>query len=162
MPYQACTARCLCGKMWSTVSFTLTLDLCGVYLNSSIEERDSIWGAAVLVTIVIADGAKSKFKYTMAVCEIMFAEVIDHWSRVKNIHHRWTVYTCRLVMLSSSKTHEVTRLDNLPSPTQFLPRSGPRSMGNVAHCNGDRHDVHGEHGHGLSVIQCGAAASALC
>ena len=26
-----------------------------------------------------------------------------------------------------------TRLDSLPSPTQFLPRSGPRSMGKVAH-----------------------------
>ena len=74
------------------------------------------------------------------VCEIVFAEIIDHRSRVKMIHHRPTVYTCRPVMLSSSKTHEytidrrATRLDSLPSPTQFLPRSGPRSMGKVAHC----------------------------
>ena len=73
------------------------------------------------------------------VCEIVFAEVIDHRSRVKNIHHRLTVYTCRPVMLSSSKTYEITidrwatRLDGLPSLTQFLPRSGPRSMGEVAH-----------------------------
>ena len=74
-----------------------------------------------------------------SVCEIVFAEIIDHWSRVKMIHHRPTVYTCRPVMLSSSKTHEytidhrATRLDSLPSPTQFLPRSGPRSMGKVTH-----------------------------
>ena len=75
----------------------------------------------------------------IAVCEIVFAEIIDHRSRVKMIHHRPIVYTCRPVMLSSSKTHEYTidrwanRLDSLPSPTQFLPRSGPRSMGKVAH-----------------------------
>ena len=35
-----------------------------------------------------------------AVCEIVFAEVIDHRSRVKMIHHRRTVYTYRPVMLS--------------------------------------------------------------
>ena len=72
-------------------------------------------------------------------CEIVFAEIIDHGSRVKMIHHRPTVYTCRPVRLSSSKTHEyaidcwATWLDSLPSLTQFLPRSGPRSMGKVAH-----------------------------
>ena len=72
--------------------------------------------------------------------KIVFAEVIDHRSRVKMIHYRPTVYTCRPVMLSSSKTlaitidHRSTRLDSLPSPTQFLPRSGPRSIGKVAHC----------------------------
>ena len=70
----------------------------------------------------------------------MFAEVIDHRSRVKMIHHRPTVYTYRPVMLSKSKTHEctidprATTLDRLPGPTQFLPRSGPRSMVKVAHC----------------------------
>ena len=36
----------------------------------------------------------------LTVCEIVFAEVIDHRSRVKMIHHRPAVYTCRLVMLS--------------------------------------------------------------
>ena len=76
----------------------------------------------------------------LPVYEIVFAEVIDHWSRVKMIHHRPTVYIYRPVMLSSSNTHEITidrrasRVDSLPSPTQFLPRSGPRSMGKVAHC----------------------------
>ena len=75
-----------------------------------------------------------------SVCEIVFAEIIDHRSRVKMIHHKPTMYTCRPVMLSSSKTLEITkdrratRLDSLPSPTQFLPRSSPRSMGKVAHC----------------------------
>ena len=74
-----------------------------------------------------------------SVCEIVFAEVIDHRSSVKMIHRRPTVYTSRLVRLSWSKTHEITidhwatRLDSLPSLTQFLPRSGPRSMGKVAH-----------------------------
>ena len=73
------------------------------------------------------------------VCEIVFEEVIDHRSWVKMIHHRPTVYTYRPVMLSYSETHEITidrwttRLDSLPSPTQFLPRSGPRSMGKNAH-----------------------------
>ena len=77
----------------------------------------------------------------IAVCEIVFAKVIDHRSRVKMIHHRPIVYTYRLATLSWSKTHQIaidrraTRLDSLPSPTQFLPRSGPRSMGKVASCN---------------------------
>ena len=35
-----------------------------------------------------------------AVGEIVFAEVIDHRSRVKMIHHRPTVYTYRPEMLS--------------------------------------------------------------
>ena len=80
------------------------------------------------------------FRTFKSVCEIVFAEITDHRSRVKMIHHRPTVYTCRPVMLWWSKTHEcitdrrATRLDSLPSPTQFLPRSGPRSMGKVAHC----------------------------
>ena len=71
-------------------------------------------------------------------CEIVFAKVIDHRSRVKMIHHRPTVYTYRLATLSLTKTHEIaidrpaTRLDSLPSPTQFLPRSGPRSIWKVA------------------------------
>ena len=88
----------------------------------------------------IANAYEKLFWAMGSVCEIVFAEVIDHRSRVRMIHHRPTVYTCRPVTLSSSKTHEysidrlATRLDSLPSPTQFLPRSGPRSMGKVAHC----------------------------
>ena len=40
------------------------------------------------------------WKLVSTVCEIAFAEVIDHRSRVKVIHHRPAVYTYRPVMLS--------------------------------------------------------------
>ena len=50
-----------------------------------------VW-TVLLVTLAVC--------VTCAVCEIVFAEAIDHRSRFKMIHHRPTVYTYRPVMLS--------------------------------------------------------------
>ena len=106
----------------------MAMIICGKYGNNRSRTENIIYTADTIFNVKV----KWPWRYrsrskVITVCEIMFAEVIDNRSRVKMIHHRPTVYTCRPVMVSSRKTHEITidrratRLDSLPSPTQFYP-----------------------------------------
>ena len=55
-------------------------------------EWQTIWHKDSLNTIDRREGSEA-YLATKTVCEIVFAKVIDHRSRVKMIHHRPTVYT---------------------------------------------------------------------
>ena len=115
--YQSCMLCNGCRKS-SSIKINRHLHSSYVYTRSQARCNNDVWhhrgGVASNIAVMFTLGAMSHWHswfpwqlcwslsggMTVSVYEIVFAEVIDHRSRVKMIHHRPTVYTYRPVMVS--------------------------------------------------------------